>query len=268
MYPEIPEYETESESDTTLEEESYDKKSCEIATRNSHSFSAILLLLLCGMVFIYFYCFSSGKTDAGDFPDGKTEVSVSDLIKHMKNHFKNQHGLTYPILNSQLKKVVGNTVEPSAPAIITLVANEGAELTASEFSQQVVRKLAPETHLLINDTKYWDDEPDNIKFKIDEEIRTFAKDDHLSIIIVDKVEKIPAEAAMIFHSYCDHEAAPYKRAIFFFIVPAIENIPVEASVKYIDRIAMDSLRNVWRSATNDLIDSLITRLTVSVVSVR
>lgn len=185
----------------------------------------------------------------------------------MQDIFKDQNHLTFRILEKALYKVVNVTQEPSAPAIITVTVNKNARYKSHEFSHYIARALAPRSTIFINESVSWENNPDDIKLKIDNEIQSVAKRESLFVVIVDNLKNIPLKSAMVFHNFCDHEAAPFKEAVFIFIVPLNEILPKDTAIKSIDKAASQQLKNIWNKATSDEIDSLITRITVNVINI-
>lgn len=221
----------------------------------------VFILVIIAISILVFYN-SSGPSV------GRREINLKETLDSMKNRFPNQNILTYRILQKALEKVFNTTQEPSAPAIVTIIVNKNAKDIASEFSLHLAKALAPQNYVLINEIDYWKEGTDLLKLKIDEEIQSKMDRNGFNVVIVDNLQNIPYEAAMIFHGYCDHELAPIKRAAFLFIVPLNEILPENAPFKMIDRIAMQRLKNIWHTASSDIIDSLIVRLTVNVINIR
>lgn len=196
-----------------------------------------------------------------------TELSLKEKLQNMQDLFKDQNHITFRILEKALNKVVNVTQEPSAPAIITVTVNKNARYKSHEFSLHLARALAPGSTIFINESVSWENNPDDIKLKIDNKIQSVAKEENLFVVIVDNLQNIPLKSAMIFHNFCDHEAAPFKTAVFLFIVPLDEILPKGTPIKRIDKAASQQLKNIWNKATPDEIDSLITRITVNVINI-
>lgn len=223
---------------------------------NAKPYLIFLFLLIIAMV-LYFF----------PTPKPATELSLKEKLQNMQNLFNDQNRFTFRVLEKALDKVVNVTQEPSAPAIITVTVNKNARYKSHEFSHYLARALAPQSTIFINESVSWENNPNDIKLKIDNEIKSIAKEEKLFVVVVDNLQNIPLKSAMIFHSFCDHEAAPFKTAVFLFIVPLDKILPKDTSIKKIDNAAFQQLKNIWKNATADEIDSLITRITVNVINI-
>lgn len=246
------------ELNNTLEE--VDKSKKEKVFNLSNATSTIYLIFLFLIILVAgVYLFPRSKP--------AVKLSIKEKLQNMQNLFKDQNHFTFRVLEKALDKVVNVTQEPSAPAIITVTVNKNARYKSHEFSLYLARALAPQSTIFINESVAWNNNPNDIKLKIDDEIKSVAKEEKLFVVVVDNLQNIPLESAMIFHSYCDHEAAPFKTAVFLFIVPLDRILPKDISRKEIDRAAFQQLKNIWSKATPDEIDSLITRITVNVINI-
>lgn len=226
----------------------------------------IVLFLLIILVVLLF--FSSHKPATySQLAHKPVIVDIKEKLQNMQELFKDQNHITFRILEKALNKVVNITQEPSAPAIITVTVNKNARYKSHEFSLYLASALAPQSTIFINESVSWEKNPDDIKLKIDNKIQSVAKEENLFVVIVDNLQNIPPKSAMIFHNFCDHEAAPFKTAVFLFIVPLDEILPKDTPIKRIDKAASQKLKNIWNKATPDEIDSLITRITVNVINI-
>lgn len=246
------------EANNELEE--VDKCKKEKVFNLSYATSTLYLIILFLIILVVvFYLFHS--------PKPAVELSLKEKLQNMQNLFKDQNRFTFRILEKALDKVVNVTQEPSAPAIITVAVNKNARYKSHEFSLYLARALAPQSIIFINESVSWKNNPNDIKLKIDDKIKSVAKEKKMFVVVVDNLQNIPLESAMIFHSFCDHEAAPFKTAVFLFIVPLDQILPKDISVREIDRAASQQLKNIWNKSTPDEIDSLITRITVNVINI-
>ena len=110
---------------------------------NRLSYFACVLIMLIGLLGTLFY-FSKIQKPV-------VELSLSEKLKNMKDTFQDQNYLTFRILEMALKKVVNATVEPSAPAIFTVVVNKNAVYKSHEFLHYLAKNLAPQSTVLINE---------------------------------------------------------------------------------------------------------------------
>lgn len=246
------------ELNNTLEE--IDKSKKEKVFNLSYATSALYIIVLFLISLVAgVYLFHS--------PKPAVELSIKEKLQNMQNLFKDQNHFTFRVLEKALDKVVNVTQEPSAPAIVTITVNKNARYKSHEFSLYLARALAPQSTIFINESVSWKNNPNEIKLKIDDKIKSVAKEEKLFVVVVDNLQNIPLESAMIFHSFCDHEAAPFKTAVFLFIVPLDKILPKDIPMREIDRAASQQLKNIWNKATPDEIDSLITRITVNVINI-
>lgn len=243
-----------------LEENDKSKKEKVFNSPNATSFPYLKIIFPFLLIILVVLSFFSP-------PKPATQLSLKETLQNMQDLFKDQNRITFRILEKALNKVLNVTQEPSAPAIITVTVNENARYKSHEFSLYLASALAPRSTIFINESASWENNPDDIKLKIDNKIQSVAKEENLFVVIVDNLQNIPLKSAMIFHNFCDHEAAPFKTAVFLFIVPLNEILPKDTSIKSIDKAASQQLKKIWDKATPDEIDSLITRITVNVINI-
>lgn len=250
-----------------LEENDKSKKEKVFNSSNATSIPYLKIIVLFLLIILVVLFFFSLCKPATELRNPATELSLKEKLQSMQDLFKDQNHITFHILEKALNKVVNVTQEPPAPAIITVTVNKNARYKSHEFSVYLASALAPRSTIFINESVSWENNPDDIKLKIDNKIQSVAKEENLFVVIVDNLQNIPHKSAMIFHNFCDHEAAPFKTAVFLFIVPLDEILPKGTPIKRIDKAASQQLKNIWNNATPDEIDSLITRITVNVINI-
>lgn len=197
-----------------------------------------------------------------------TAIDVTQLILDLKSEFKGQPEITFRIIKPALRKVLNKSSDPLAPAVITILSNRDAEYIAREFALHIAKRIAHEKYIFIDEAMNRNRNPEEMKLKIDNKIKSGAQNDICNVIVVDKFHEMPFQAAMIFHNYCDHENALYKKAVYLFLLSVDHPIPDKATAKYLDTVAINQLRTAWNDAHRDKIDSLITRTTVSIVYIK
>lgn len=226
--------------------------------------SQMLLIALICISIASFLCMQAGLF----MHSQSRSENVTQVIKSLKSKFQDQPAWTYKILSSALKQVVNSSTEPSAPAIITVLANQGATDTAIYFCTYLATLLVSNEYVMIDDRIYGQGNDNDIKNKIDEEIKSKVEFSSLNVVVVDQLEKIPLNATMIFHSYCDHDTASFKRVVYMFVLSLNEDLTPTANPKELDKVAFKHYRETWKDAHPDIFESLITRLTVNVINVK
>ncbi|CAL1266650.1 unnamed protein product [Larinioides sclopetarius] len=232
------------------------------ASNSSQSFlkSCVYLILLC---IICFGVASLYWSQYPDTPSSNGRLTASTLVKNLKMKFKNQPHLTFRIIFSALKNVL--EVEPEAPAIILLLATNGSETLCSELAHSLVDSLnVPDYTVKIPGTHYKQANAKHAKMNIDKTISDKLKNDQLGSILIEDLDQIPGQAAIILHKYSDHENARFKKAVFVMTVNYNKAISNYSDTKMWDKAANDHLLSVWTDVGVDQATPLLARLTVSV----
>ncbi|XP_023235267.1 torsin-1A-interacting protein 1-like [Centruroides sculpturatus] len=217
-----------------------------------------LILLGC-----YYSGFGKNSLDCSQIPS----CSFKSLYKQLQDEFQKQNKWSWKVIRAAVDSVI-NSTRHEQPAVILLVASRWAEPTSSCLAN----RLASSLEKSFNNRKHYPrlnslegDADRDMKEKIDATFReSFDKNDH-RVILLERLDALSADSAMILHSYCDHENAPYKDVVI--LMTAATDASVESSeltVKKMDQIAWKHLDSRWEDLHEEKRVALLSRITTSV----
>ncbi|GFS93606.1 hypothetical protein NPIL_702251 [Nephila pilipes] len=215
------------------------------------------------IVLLIFYNFSGTFFPTNVNPK-KNQFNATDVVLNLKSEFPEQPSVSFRIIYSALNRV--SQSKPDAPAIIVLLAANGSETECNKFAHRLVTLLYSLDTVQISGEDYRQQNVNAAKKEIDDSLQVLKKD-RLGAVLVEDLDRIPGEAALIFHTYWDHENAPYKRAVFVMTVAHGKAIDENAEPKVWDKAVQDHLYSAWGDIGIDQISPLLSRLTVSVVAI-
>ncbi|XP_035232392.1 torsin-1A-interacting protein 1-like isoform X2 [Stegodyphus dumicola] len=212
------------------------------------------------IIFIFFYKSLEFKTNNPPFP------KIDIILNSLKEEFHGQPDLSFRIVSAALKRVF--KADPKEPAIIMLVAAKGVESKTHHLAHSLAQLVSEsESYVLINGLELKSTPSSLAKKDITEKINSALNSSALNAVLIDALDAIPGETALIFHNYCDHENAKYKRAVYVMTVSSETEFKEKNNSKYVDNIVEKHLKNKWKDVNEDQISSLLSRLSVSVAAV-
>ncbi|GFQ79198.1 hypothetical protein TNCT_250961 [Trichonephila clavata] len=194
----------------------------------------------------------------------ENQFNATDVVLKLKAEFGEQPIMSFRIIHSALKKV--SESESKAPAIIVLLAANGSETVCNKFAHKLNHLLPYSRHVQISGVEYKSSDTNLSKKEIDDSLKAL-KADKLNSVLVEDLDHIPGEVALIFHTYWDHENAPYKQAVYIMTVAYGKVIDKNAEPKVWDKALHDHLFVAWSDIGVDQISPLLSRLSVSVVAI-
>ncbi|GAB6031514.1 Torsin A interacting protein [Chamberlinius hualienensis] len=192
------------------------------------------------------------------------KTSLEDIfaneLNSLKNLFPNQSQETWKTIRAVVKATLRN--DPlKTPGVIAILTSSIATDTANCLGKMLATKVKsvfndPEyVHLKGDSFKVYDSS--TAKLKIDQIIRKGLGDGGHTVLF-ENFQLIHPESAMLFHGLCDNENAPFKKAIYIFIVQA----------PTINEVNSGEVTFLWKNKLNDdTRSSLESRIGNSIVTV-
>ena len=182
-------------------------------------------------------------------------------FKEIKSSYPAQNARFWKIIGSQVKRVLSN--DSSYPAVILLGTPVGYSSLGTCLTRRVVHavndavSMSGESYI---DTASLDQtSPAKTKYSLDENLKS--KFDNSKGAIIDHVEKLPAQAALLLHGYCDGDNAPYKDIVLFLVFHTdLTNDSLN------DKVVERSLEELWGSELGvDEMPALCSRIANNIV---
>lgn len=206
-----------------------------------------ILCLLAGLGALLLY---SNKTEQDQNPKVHTK-SIKEVYEDIKKQLKyinklfSQPRYLWIQLLSQIESIMVDN--PNQPAVILVVVPEDARGTAT----CLIHRIAEAIKYAFEDSRFvmYDGKSDaashhrTLKEELDNVLQGLMK---AHAAVIHNIEKIPGEAATIFHAYCDNENAPFKQAVLFPIIEVHGHYD-ELVEKRLDTTVDDLLMEIWGS---------------------
>ncbi|XP_015916522.1 torsin-1A-interacting protein 2 isoform X2 [Parasteatoda tepidariorum] len=218
----------------------------------------LCILILCVVVSVFYLYWV--KTS---YPIKDTQLDVQELISDLKSKFEGQPNITYKMIEAVVKRASKN---PESPGIIVLIFSRKTKDITDKLANRLVQLVSDPHNFVLIDFRYFST-AEQLKRDIDDTIQgNLTQVQQVRAVLVRNLDQIPFEAAMIFHSLCDHENAPFKR-VLYVMTASVEEETIPPESGQWDKLASKHLKAAWRDSGEDQVASLISRLTVNVAAV-
>lgn len=221
----------------------------------------IMLIVVVYMVIIYRPASETLSASQSHFN------SFSEGIDRLSEEFSGQDKRIWKVIKSSVKYNFDSD-EPAKPAVLLMVCeNDAAPLAesianaiASEFANAYFRdEMSTDAELTLNFTNLSTDVDDQ-KLYVDKWLKGKFDSNH-NVLVLNHLEALLPQAALLLHGYCDGDNAPYKRVVLILVLyldhPLNSPRDVDAA-----------LRNIWLPAiSEDKIGGLLTRIANNVIFV-
>ena len=160
--------------------------------------------------------------------------------------------------------------EPEYPAIVLLVVPKGESTskTATCFAKRyrsIINKVYTGEEKLekgyINVQKISKNSVEEFKYELDHEIKELfnSTKSEVHTIVIDHIEALDPNVMLLFHGYCDGDHAPYKKAMFVFVLHT--DLETEKASEDLDKTVDHHLLSLWgKNLDKDKIPPLIARV--------
>ncbi|XP_072016558.1 torsin-1A-interacting protein 1-like [Amphiura filiformis] len=187
-------------------------------------------------------------------PNEKLELFLSKL-NELKSRFPSQSDRFWSVIASapmsHFKSAVAGDI-PDRPVVVMLAGQPGTSVTtaciAGQLGQLYTTGLGGLGHriepVLVNGSDFANVNHDSTKRSIDSQFR-YGFDRKSKAAIVHQFDKLPSCSALLFHSYCENDNAPYTD------VAIILTLELDSHVytirKEVDRLVNEHLAKHWSS---------------------
>ncbi|XP_078605242.1 uncharacterized protein LOC144878490 isoform X2 [Branchiostoma floridae x Branchiostoma japonicum] len=192
---------------------------------------------------------------------GDHEASISVLKK------------TFPSQSARLWQVsdfvISNHLQagdPRQPAMLILAGLPGANRTVNHLAEGLAR-IYSEEPLVINSRQYSRVDPARGKLHLDRALDSAFRGGRRAAVLTE-LDTLPPLAAMMLHSYCDHDNAQYKDVAYFMTLQLRESVDPGLIPAQQDRVVREHLREAWAELGGEKRDPLISRVATMIVLVR
>ncbi|XP_035683681.1 torsin-1A-interacting protein 1-like [Branchiostoma floridae] len=155
---------------------------------------------------------------------------------------------------------------PRKPAILVIGAPPGAHRTA-DLLAEALAKIYSGQPLMVDSHQFSHVDADRAKLHIDRTLDSTFSGDVRSAVFT-RVDSLPSAAAMIFHSYCDHDDAQFKNAAYFMTVHCSDDVDPNASPKAQEEVILDYLKRSWSDLHEEKRGPLLSRIASMVAVVK
>ncbi|XP_064099086.1 torsin-1A-interacting protein 2-like [Macrobrachium nipponense] len=175
-------------------------------------------------------------------PIEKVYSDIKEELKTINSEFTQTRQFWVQLIG-QLETIMRES--PVQPAVVLSVVPEGAERTAVCLLHRISQAISDgfeDRRFIMYDVKS-EVHKGHLHLKTDL-YENLLRLESAHAAIVHNVEKIPGEAAMTFHAFCDNENAPFKQAVIILVIHIpgkYENLSWERLENTID----DYLMGIW-----------------------
>lgn len=242
------------------------------AEENKSSFGIIIGLL--ALIFFMILAIQGGilsrnQVHPDSFQKGTNEAMFAAKWMNLQKSFKNQLMRFWTTVGSATRSIVSET-EPRDPAVILLVVPKNSLRSSRcfvrEYTATVTRLFERQENDFIgfNSLVHRDINPDRVKMKIDQELEKGFREGR-KVAVIDHLESLAAEAAMMFYRFCDNDHAPFKRVAILLILHLAEDELSEEN----DRFVEEKLSSLWEPIMGeDKFRPLMSRIANSIAFLR
>ena len=140
-------------------------------------------------------------------------------MEPLRSQFPAQTDRFWRIVVSALKHVLVED-PPTYPAIVLFSVPQNQPKLGLCLSKNIIQRIKTVLKVTgdsyIDGTKLDDSSPGRTKLDLDQRLHAVLNSS--KTVILDHLEKLPAEAALLLHAYCDGDNAPYKKAVIFLVL--------------------------------------------------
>lgn len=229
------------------------------------SFVYIVTVVIIGLLVVLFI--SNYKSDSPMFSNDPYENFVQN-IRELKYDFPAQRRRTWKIVQATSKHVLNET-DPIYPSIVLMAS----EVENSRLMTCIANKIAEKFKLSTGDRsgKYTTDissysnlDPAKQKMELDEAfLKAFNKDG--KSILIENLQQLSGEAALLLYKYCDNDNAPFKNVLILLTINVSgEDVDLSESSNIESYLA-----GVWQKNIHaDKVNALMSRVANNIVVIK
>lgn len=228
-------------------------------------YSCIVGFVLCAVsIFLWHSTFKPRSEMVGD-----SYVQLFDFkefaeeINTIKQKFPNQTKRSWTVIKAAVNSSLGNP-RPQEPAVLLFVSTSGAKNTAQCLTKKIsllIGKMTRQTDYKQIDSEDYGQGFGKTKIDLDNTLQhAFEKGQR--VILIENLEKMPAQASLLLYGYCDNINAPKKDVVFLMTV----NLPSHVLVQTDHQNCVETfLEKQWSELGKDKLGALMSRIANSVV---
>jgi hypothetical protein len=194
-------------------------------------------------------------------------ILFRDGMDRLGEHFPKQDQRFWRTIKASAKHIF-DSGEPGYPAVVLMVGHK----QDSELTTKMAKAVAVEFEnsarggrtdsvsdftLDLAETTTSDSYAQ--KLSLDEWLKE-EFDSGLNAVVLNHLELLQPQAALLLHGYCDGDNAPYKHAMMVLVLHLDKQVDSP-------RAAETALRDLWSSLTEDKLGALLTRIANNIVVV-
>lgn len=213
-------YRNENSANSTIDNANYKDKQLNIGLFECLCMGCIFLVV----ILIYVFVLAPVKEIKADSALNSDVNSRGLIVERFESKFKElmldfpkQSQRFWRVLKSTTKRVMKDP-NPRTPAVLLIVGNKGAfdsvNCIVSKFSDLTATAFEVTEPIEIKATETETYLPEKLKLLLDKKLSAAFQE--TKVAVIHNIDKIAGEAAMIFHSYCDNEFAPFKDSVIMF----------------------------------------------------
>lgn len=256
LYPSLEEFQDFNESANSNE----DKKS-------RKTFGCLLVTLVI-IVIIYVYMSSNESVEPLNQPDDSVPPfhKFTEHISSLEQVLPNQNKRLWRTVKASAKHVLHDT-DSDYPAVILMASPTKhahiAKCIAKKIAENFERSLGISPVTSLADVgKIKDFDPPVQKKKLDEHLFSAFSEDQRKSFVIDNLQLLHPEAALILHGYCDNDNAPYKDVMMVLVMY------VDGVVDYSSASVEGYLEQLWSQGLEvDKVKALLSRVANNIVTV-
>ena len=239
-----------------------------------HTIEGYHIHLCCGlvvmlMIFALWFVAWPSTPDQPEYTDRQKLVrDYMGKSVNLRDQFPSQEETFWREVLVPIKNVLGSP-QPSRPAVIMLGTHGRDVLTAHCIAKRLAKCVADTFNRTQADYTLEINARNDFKYQSGDQIKERLDDTLVAnfqggrrVVMLSHLEALPWQAASMLHSYCDHENAPYKDAIFLASV----EIPDDQHLTSLH--VEDFLEKQWSGYGVDNIKALFSRIANHIVIVK
>lgn len=230
---------------------------------------AVILMIACILIGLLLCLFISSNKNIDSVFEDSNDLTFKTFVQNideLKEDFPSQTRRTWKILQSTAKHVL-NRPEPIYPSIVLMSSEMGnSDLTsclANKISEKFKASTGDRTSVFTTDIKSYSHlDSAEQKIRLDEAFLQAFQRGRSKSILVENLQLLSGEAALLLYKYCDNDNAPYKDVLILLtIYGPTGDANMSGNIE-------EYLGSIWRKSIDpDKVEALMSRVANNIVVV-